>query len=124
MDPEAVAAELDIELDEIGICHACLSFVSFPLGDGDERRARREARRIAPDLWREGLALPAKRALRRARDRGVAGAREACVEAETAGGRSAIACAIVMRLAAIQAERAKGDVLKMGFQPWPPPDWN
>ena len=30
-----LAAKLELDVDEVGICHACLSFISFPLRDGD-----------------------------------------------------------------------------------------
>ncbi|MDQ2984367.1 MAG: hypothetical protein M3R70_10680 [Actinomycetota bacterium] len=41
-------------------------------------------------------------------------------DVETRGPRSSVAKAIVRRLAEQLAARAKGDLLKMGFQPWPP----
>jgi hypothetical protein len=77
--------------------------------------------RMTPILWDEGLALPARLALERARRSGVAGAAAALEEVEARGGRSVVARAIVLRLATEQAARAQGDLLKMGFEPWPPP---
>jgi hypothetical protein len=111
---DKIARELDIDVDDIGICHACLSFVSFAIDDGDEREIRLWTNRITPDLWDEGLALPVKMALKRA------GATDALADVERNGARSSVAKAIVRRLAADLSRRAKGDLLKMGFQPWPP----
>jgi hypothetical protein len=54
---DKIARELDIDVDDIGICHACLSFVSFALDEGDEREIRLWTNRITADLWDEGLAL-------------------------------------------------------------------
>jgi hypothetical protein len=115
-----LARRLVLDLDEIGICHACLSFVSMPLGWGDEREARRATFAITPDLWEEGLAEPARLALERARVEEVAGAEAGLADVSERGGRSVTARAIVRRLAADQSARAKGDLLRMGFEPWPP----
>jgi hypothetical protein len=119
-----IASELDLDLDDIGICLACLSFVSMAIDHGDEREIRGELIRMTPDLWAEGLALPARLALQRARKQGVAGAEAALADIEKRGGRSLVAQAIVYRLAADLSARAKGDPLKMGFQPWPPAELN
>jgi hypothetical protein len=110
-----IARELDIDVDDIGICLACLSFVSFALDEGDPREIRRWTNQMTPDLWEEGLAQPARLALKRA------GATEALADVERNGGRSEVAKAIVRRLAADLSRRARGDLMKMGFQPWPPP---
>jgi hypothetical protein len=59
-------------------------------------------------------------ALARARERGVVNAREGLREVETNGARSRTARAIVLRLGADLSSRAKGDLLRMGFEPWPP----
>jgi len=101
----AVAAALDLDVAETPICYACLSFVSFPLHDRDTVRARREATRIAPDIWEEGLEEPALGALRKAVAQGVSAADEALRDAERARGRSAVARAIVFRLATQMVER-------------------
>jgi hypothetical protein len=119
-----LVSQLDLDLDDIGICLACLSFVSMAIDRGDEREIRGEANRMTPDLWAEGLALPARLALERARKRGVPGADAALADIETLGGRSTVAKAIVCRLAADLSARAKGDPLKMGFEPWPPASFN
>ena|SRR2546430_6961281 len=119
-----LAAQLDLDVDEIGICHACLSFVSMPLSAGDERKAAGAIRMITPQLWVEGLAQPVRMALRRARAAGLSGAEAALAEVEERGARSVTARAIVRRLAADLAERADGDLLRMGFQPWPPAELN
>jgi hypothetical protein len=119
-----IASELDLDLDDIGICHACLSFVSMAIDRGDEREIRGELIRMTPDLWAEGLAVPARLALRRACEQGVPGADRALADVEKRGGRSLVAQAIVYRLAADLSARAKGDLLRMGFQPWPPAELN
>jgi len=74
---DALAAQLDLDVDDLAICHACLSFVSFAIDSDDDREVTLWTRRIAPDLWNEGLEQPVRMALRRARERGVAGADEA-----------------------------------------------
>ena len=65
-----LAARLDLNVHDIPICLACLSFVALPIGQGDERGARSWARRMAPDLWAEGLEQPVRLALRRAQQAG------------------------------------------------------
>jgi hypothetical protein len=116
----ALAVELELDVDDLAICHACLSFVSFAIDAGDERKVAGSITRTAPDLWAEGLAQPVGIALRRARERGVANADEAIAAVEKSGPRSQIVRAIVRRLAADLSARAKGDLLRMGWQPWPP----
>lgn len=98
MDATAFAARLDLDVSTLGICHACLSFVSMALDSGDERAVSRELRRIAPDLWEEGLALPVLAALERARKRDDPDAVAAIAEVERLGARSAVVKAIVRRL--------------------------
>jgi hypothetical protein len=99
MDATTLAARLDLELSAIGLCHACLSFVSMALDSGDERAVAREIRRMAPDLWAEGLALPARAALERARKRGDPAAEAAIADVDRLGARSVVVKAIVRRLA-------------------------
>ena len=48
---------LELDVMTAGICLPCLTFVAFPLDSGDEREARREARKLTPILWEEGLEL-------------------------------------------------------------------
>ena len=117
---DALAAELDLDVDDLAICHACLSLVSFALGTGDDREVTRSIRQIAPDLWAEGLAEPVGMALRRARERGVTNADEAIRSVAERGARSHVVGAIVRRLAAELWARAQGDMFRMGWQPWPP----
>lgn len=117
---DALAAQLDLDVDDLAICQACLSFVSFAIDSGDEREVRSWTRRMAPDLWAEGLSEPVRMSLRRARDRGVEGADEAIRLVEERGPRSSVVHAIVRRLAAELSARARGNLLKMGWQPWPP----
>ena len=49
--------QLELDVMTAGICLPCLSLVAFPLDSGDERQARREARKLAPVMWEEGLEL-------------------------------------------------------------------
>lgn len=120
MNADAVAAAVELDLDDVPICLACLSFVSMAIDSGDEREIRRWTSKMTPDLWEEGLALPARLAVGRAARRGVAGAAEALAELEQRGPRSRMARALVRRLGGQLAARAQGDLLKMGFEPWPP----
>ena len=116
----ALAAELELDVDDLAICQACLSFVSFAIDSGDERKVAGSITRMAPDLWAEGLAQPVRLALERARKRGVANAEEAIVTVGKSGPRSQVVRAIVRRLAADLSARAQGDLFRMGWQPWPP----
>jgi len=106
---EAVVRELDVSLD-MGICHACLSFVSFALDDGDPSEIARQIRRMTPQLWADGLAEPALAAVRRAGDSGVPDAQAALVDLERDGSGSPVARAIVRRLAEELSRRAHTDV--------------
>jgi hypothetical protein len=119
-EAEALAAELELDVDDLAICHACLSFVSFAIDSGNEHRVAGSITRMAPDLWAEGLAQPVRLALDRARKRGVANAEEAIVTVDQSGPRSPVVRAIVRRLAADLSARAKGDLFRMGWRPWPP----
>jgi hypothetical protein len=116
-----LAAELDLEVDDLPICLACLSFVSMAIDDGDERKIRGATNSMTPYVWAEGLELPAWAALEGARDRGLPGAAEALADVAARGSRSPVARAIVRVLGEQLAEHARGDLLKMGFEPWPPP---
>jgi hypothetical protein len=118
--PKRIASQLDLDLDDIRICLACLSFVSLAIDGGDERDIRGQLARMTPDLWAEGLALPARLALKQACEMGILDAERALADVEQRGGRSLTAQAIVYRLAADLSARARGDVFKMGFQPSPP----
>jgi hypothetical protein len=100
-------AALGLDVDRIPICQLCLTFVSIPLGRGDERAAQREARKMALDLWQEGLAQPALEAVRRARDRGVPLAAEVLDELEHDARRSHAAREIILHLARQQEVRAR-----------------
>jgi len=120
-EAERLACQLDLDLDDMGICLACLSFVSMAIDEGNPHKVRGAVQSMTPVLWEEGLALPARMALGRARQRGVATAADAIHDVEVHGGRSRTARAIVRRLGADLSARAKGDLSKMGFQRWPPP---
>jgi hypothetical protein len=104
-----LAGELDIDLD-IGICHACLSVVSFALDDGNPAEIRRRIRRMTPNLWADGLAEPALAAVRRAAARGVSDAAAALIELEQNGGASSVARAIVRRLAEELSRRTRTEL--------------
>jgi hypothetical protein len=119
-DADELAAALDLDVDDVEICHACLSFVAFALDSGDEREIKRWTARIAPDLWEEGLALAVRLALDGARRRSVANAALAIADVERLGPRSSVVRAIVRRLAADLSARARGDLLRMGFELGPP----
>ena len=86
----ALAAELELDVDDIAICHACLSFVSLAIDSGDERKVAGSITSMAPDLWAEGLAQPVRLALERARKLGVANAEEAIVTVDKSGPRSPV----------------------------------
>jgi hypothetical protein len=93
-----LAAELELDVHAIGICHACLCVVSFAIDGGDEADIRRQTNAFAGPLWHEGLALPARVALERARRTGVPLAEEAIADVEQRGARSPVVRAIVRRL--------------------------
>jgi hypothetical protein len=97
----AVAQALELDLDEIDICLACLSFVAFPLRAADDR----ELASVTTHLWEEGLALPAVAALERARRAGVMHAEIALADIDVRGSRSCVVREIVLRLAADLGQR-------------------
>jgi hypothetical protein len=103
---DALAARLDLDLS-VGVCPACLSFVSVALDGGDRREIARELRRMTPDLWHDGLAEPALAAVRRACELGVPDAEAALADLECHGGRSVVARSIVRRLAEELRRRAR-----------------
>jgi hypothetical protein len=106
-DAHALASQLDLDYRSVPICLACLTFVSFPLDQGRDRKARREALAFAPHFWEEGLAAPTRIALEEACDRGIDRAAEATRELELLGPRSEIVTAIVLRLAAAQVDEMR-----------------
>ena len=95
----ALAERLELDVMTSGVCLPCLSFAAFPLDSGDEQKARREARRLTPQLWGEGLELATLLALERAKTDGVECASAAIAEVRQHGPRSAVVRAIVWRLA-------------------------
>jgi hypothetical protein len=113
-------SELELDVDRLPICLACLSIVSMQIDGGNVRKINGAVQQMTPDLWEEGLELPAWTALEEARNRGVPGAEEAIADVLVRGSRSTVARAIVRLLAEQLNERAGGDPLKMGFEPWPP----
>ena len=104
-----MARTLDLDLNA-GICHACLSVVSFALDDGNPAKIRGELMRMTPWLWDEGLAEHALAAVRRACERGVIDADTALADLELKGGRSTTARSIVRRLAADLSRRTKNEL--------------
>ena len=119
-EAERLAGQLDIDVDDMGICLACHSVVSMAIDAGNTHKVRGAVQSMTPWLWEEGLELPARMALERARRHGVAHAAEALEEVRRLGARTPIARAIVHRLGRDLSERAKGDLTNMGFQRWPP----
>jgi hypothetical protein len=95
---DALVATLDVDLNA-PICYACLSFVSFAIDGGDRADIARETRRVTRDMWHEGLAELALGAVRRACDQEIPDAAAALADLERNAGRSAVARAIVLRLA-------------------------
>ena len=98
-------SRLEIRLD--GICHACLSFVSFPLQDGDLREVERQVKLMTPILWDDGVSQQALPAARRAVELGIADAHEGLLDLERRGARSVVARSIVKRLAAELSRRTR-----------------
>ena len=115
MTVQQLAAALDLDVFELGICHACLSFVAFPLDDGDEREVARAVREFAPILWEEGLALPLQDALERARRRGVPGAEAAIADVWRCGPRAPIVADVIRGLAADLTRRTRQALEREGL---------
>ena len=100
---DKVVNALDLSLDAPRLCRGCLLFVSSSLDEDNLPEARMWARRVTPTIWIEGYGDHALELVRAAASRGVARADEALADLEARGGRSPVARAIVMRLAAAQA---------------------
>jgi hypothetical protein len=115
----ALAARLDIDVDEIGICQACLSFVSFAIESGDACEIRRWTREVTPWLWDEGLALPLQASLERARRDGVPDAEAAIRDLVLNGSDGATARGVVQRLAVDLMERTRERMRAQGLLPPP-----
>ena len=93
----AFAAQLDVGLD--GVCLACLSFVTGAIHDGDPKEVRRWVRRMAPDLWEDGLERTILDVLGLAVARGDPDAELWLAEVEQKGPRGLLVQAVVARLA-------------------------
>ena len=106
---DALVKELELDLDA-GICHACLSFVSFAMDDGDPVEISRQVRCMTPNLWMDGLAEPGLAAVRHASDRGVPDMQAALADLERHGGQSSVARSIVRRLAEKLLERTRTEM--------------
>lgn len=111
MDVPALVDRLDLDIWTAGVCLPCLTFVAFPLDSGKEAEARREALRLGPELWADGLEATTAQLLKRARRTRVSGAAEAILDVRRNGVRAAVAKAIVWRLAELMVEdmRARRD---------------
>ncbi len=122
------AAALDLDLARTTVCHACLGFVSFPLDAGEVEEARSWARRLTPYIWAEGLAEPALAAVRQAAEDGAPLAEACLADLEERGGRSVVARAIVLRLAADLTARTRTELaLEQAARPrlqLATPEWN
>jgi len=103
----AFVAQLELTL--AGVCLACLSFVSFPLDDGDEREVGRQVRAMTPWLWADGLDAQALAAVRAACKRGIRDGPAALAELESLGARSAVAREVVRRLASMLVAQERRD---------------
>lgn len=117
---DALAELLDLDVHDTPICLACLSDVVFTLDTNDARKINGAITRVAPDLWAEGLEQPVRLALRRVLRDGVVDAEPALGDVDANGPRSRIVRAVILRLAIQLRDHARGDLLKMGFHPWPP----
>jgi hypothetical protein len=106
---DMLAAKLDVDLDA-GVCHVCLSAVSFALDRGDAAEIAHEIRQMTPDLWADGLGVQILNAVKCASARNVEGAEAALSDLEWNGGRSAIARAVVRRLAAELSSRTRTEL--------------
>ena len=106
-DPTDVARSLDVGLD--GVCFACLGMVAMAIDVGNPDEVRREVRRLAPDLWADGLREQVLGALAAAAAQGVPGAGAALDDAERRQGRSRISAAVVLRLAEQLSRRVHAD---------------
>ena len=96
---EALARRLGLEMWTCGICLPCLTFVAFPLDKGDERQARREARKIAGTVWSEGwFEASVLEALAEASARGDEEARIALEDVRQRGFRSDAVEAMIFHL--------------------------
>ena len=102
-----LVAQLDLSL--AGVCLACLSFVSFPLDDGDEREVAHQLRAMTPFLWEDGLDAQALAAVGAACERGIRDGPWALAELESRGPRSVVAREIVLRLADMLVRRERAD---------------
>ena len=120
ISPARLAELLDLDVYDTPVCLACLSDVVFTLDTGDQRKINGAIRRMAPYLWDEGLEQPTRLALERARRRGVIDASDALRDVELNGPESRIVRAIVLLLACQLRDRARGDLLKMGFHRYEP----
>lgn len=103
----AFVAQLELSL--AGVCLACLSFVSFPLDDGDDREVARQLRTMTPFLWEDGLDAQAFAAVRAACEHGIRDGPWALTELESLGPRSIVAREIVLRLADMLVRRERAD---------------
>ena len=100
---EGIVDRLELDLMSSGVCLPS-NVRRVSARSGDERKARREARRLAPELWADGLELTTVVALENARTKGVPGAAAAIHDVRRDGARSEVVRAIVWRLAELMVE--------------------
>jgi hypothetical protein len=100
----AVAAELRVGLHSPGVCPACISFVSYEVEHGNERRVAGQITSFAPLLWGEGLGEVVRVELARRAGEGNAEAAAALEDLDARRHRSTIFRAVVRRLAVELAE--------------------
>jgi len=94
---DAFAARLDVDLD--GVCLLCLSFVTNAIHRGNRKEVRRWVRRMAPDLWEDGLEQTILDAVGLAVARGESDAGLWLADVEQRGPKSLLVQAVVARLA-------------------------
>jgi hypothetical protein len=90
---------LELSLDNVMLCPACLGSIAVELDHGDAHSLREALRMFVPLLWEEGLETVVRDALDRARREGVPGATEALLTVARYADRAVIVEAIVLRLA-------------------------
>jgi hypothetical protein len=116
-EPEAwtLAQALDLDVEDMGICLACLGSVAFPLRAGNQRELRRALRYFTPILWEEGLEAPTLTALERARAARLPRAEAAAADVEARGSGSPIVRQVVLRLAGDLIERTGLELSRLGY---------
>jgi hypothetical protein len=113
-EAQALAEALLIDVYEVQICHACLSFVAYAIDTGETGEVSRALDRITPHLWAGGLALPMLAALERARREGLETAAAAIADVGKNGQYSLVVRSVVLRLATQLLARIQEDAGNAG----------